>query len=158
MRSIFKALIHGPGRLSLANDAIDSAFRLKPSSDEAHLALARHFYWGYLDYDRARDELAIAARTLPNDARVFQLAGQIDRRHGRWHDAVRNFERAIELDPRNGGHLGAVTVTYDMMRAYKQAKETADRRIALKSNNIHPQLIRFGSMWMNELILDHCTL
>ena len=39
--------------------------------------LWRHLYWGYLDYDQARDELAIAARTLPNDARVFQLAGQI---------------------------------------------------------------------------------
>ncbi len=130
------------GRLALAKSAIDSAFRLKSDSADAHLALALHLYFGYLDYDQARDELAIAARTLPNDARVFQLAGQIDRRHGRWHDAVRNLERATELDPRNGGHLHAVAVTYDMMRAYKQAKESANRLIALKPNDIHPQLIR----------------
>jgi TolB-like protein/Tfp pilus assembly protein PilF/predicted Ser/Thr protein kinase len=121
-------------RLALANDAINSAFQLKPSSDEAHLALARHRYWGYLDYDQARDELAIAARTLPNDARVFQLAGQIDRKNGRWRDAVRNFERAVELDPQNAEHLVALRDTYLMMRAYKQARETADRRLALKSN------------------------
>src|SRR6266699_3133121 len=138
----FQGIDLEPGRLALAKSAIDSAFRLKPDSGEAHLALARHLYWGYLDYDHARDELAIAARTLPNDARVFQLAGQIDRRHGRWHDAVRNLERATELDPRNGGHLHAVAVTYDMMRAYKQAKESANRLIALKPNDIHPQLIR----------------
>jgi serine/threonine protein kinase/tetratricopeptide (TPR) repeat protein len=130
----FHGFDHTGSRLSLANDAINSAFQLKPSSDEAHLALARHFYWGYLDYDRARDELAIAARTLPNDARVFQLAGQIDRRHGRWRDAVRNFERAVELDPQNAEHLVALRDTYRMMRAYKQARETADRRLALKSN------------------------
>jgi tetratricopeptide (TPR) repeat protein len=96
--------------------------------------LARHLYWGYLDYDQARDELAIAARTLPNDARVFQLAGQIDRKHGRWRDAARNFERAVELDPQNAEHLVALRDTYLMMRAYKQARETADRRLALKSN------------------------
>jgi TolB-like protein/Tfp pilus assembly protein PilF/predicted Ser/Thr protein kinase len=130
----FHGFDHIASRLALANDAINSAFHLKPSSDEAHLALARHFYWGYLDYDQARDELAIAARTLPNDARVLQLAGQIDRRQGRWRDAVRNFEHAVELDPQNAEHLVALRDTYRMMRAYKQARETADRRLALKSN------------------------
>ena len=138
----FQGIDLEPGRLALAKAAIDSAFRLKSDSADAHLALALHLYFGYLDYDRARDELAIAARTLPNDARVFQLAGQIDRRDGRWHDAVRNFERATALDPRNEDHLEAVTVTYDMMRAYKQAKESANRLIALKPNDIHPQLFR----------------
>jgi serine/threonine protein kinase/tetratricopeptide (TPR) repeat protein len=139
----FHGFDHIASRLALANDAINSAFHLKPSSDEAHLALARHFYWGYLDYDQARDELAIAARTLPNDARVLQLAGQIDRRQGRWRDAVRNFEHAVELDPQNAERLGALRDTYRMMRAYKQARETADRRLALKSNNIAPTLSRF---------------
>src|SRR5207247_5370752 len=61
-----------PNRLALAKAAIDAAFRLKPDSGEAHLALAVHFYHGYWDYDRARDELAIAVRTLPNNARLFE--------------------------------------------------------------------------------------
>src|SRR2546430_7821779 len=136
----FQGIDHEPGRLALAKSAIDSAFRLKPDSGEAHLALATHLYWGYLDYDRARQELAIAARTLPNDARIFEWSGYIDRRQSRWHDAVRNLERAIELDPRNEDPLRAVTVTYDMMRAYKQAKESADRLIALKPNDTRPHL------------------
>jgi serine/threonine protein kinase/tetratricopeptide (TPR) repeat protein len=142
----FHGVDHTGSRLALANEAINSAFQLKPSSDEAHLALARHLYWGYLDYDQARDELAIAARTLPNDARIFQLAGQIDRRHGRWHDAVRNFERAVELDPQNAEHLVALEDTYRLTRAYEQARETADRRLALKPNNIGVQISRF---WMD---------
>ena len=41
---------HSPGRLALAKSAIDSAFRLKADSAEAHLALALHLYWGYFDY------------------------------------------------------------------------------------------------------------
>ncbi len=138
----FQGIDHEPGRLALAKAAIDSAFRLKPDSGEAHLALATHLYHGYLDYDHARDELAIAVRTLPNDARIFEWSGYIDRRQGRWHDAVRNFERATELDPRNEDDLQAVAATYDMMRAYKQAKESANRLISLKPNDIHPQLFR----------------
>src|SRR5438876_2499991 len=53
-----------PERLALAKSAIDSAFRLRPDSGEAHLALAWHLYWGYLDYDRARAELARAQQSL----------------------------------------------------------------------------------------------
>src|SRR5262249_26123137 len=56
-------------RLDLAKSAIDTAFRLKPEAGETHLALALHLYHGYFDYDHARDELAIAGRTLPNNAR-----------------------------------------------------------------------------------------
>ncbi len=118
------------------------AFHLKADSPEAHLALATHLYRAYLDYDHARDELAAASRTLPNDVRIFQLGGLIDRRQGRWPDAVRNFKRASELDPRNGEHLQALGSTYRMMRAYKQAREVLDRLAALKPNDIGPQLSR----------------
>jgi tetratricopeptide (TPR) repeat protein len=55
---------------------------------------------------------------------------------------VRNFERASELDPRNDQHLYALAVTYGMMRAYKQAREVLDRLVALKPNDIGPQLFR----------------
>jgi TolB-like protein len=62
----WQAIDHNSGRLDLAKSAIDSAFRLEPDSGEAHLALAVHFYNGYLDYDRARVELAIDAEQCTN--------------------------------------------------------------------------------------------
>jgi TolB-like protein/Tfp pilus assembly protein PilF/predicted Ser/Thr protein kinase len=132
----FDRFDYTPRRLELAKSAINSAFRLKPDSGEAHLALARHFYHGYLDYDHARNELAIAVRTLPNNARIFEWSGYIDRRQSRWHDAVRNFERAMELDPRNLKILTGAAVTYELMRNYGQARRTIDRLIALEPNNI----------------------
>jgi len=138
----FTSVDRTPNRLVLAKAAIDSAFRLKPDSGEAHLALATHFYLGYLDYDRARDELAIAVRTLPNNARIFELSGRVDRRQGRWHDAVRNLEHAMELDPRNFNILEAAAVTYSYMRDYGQAKVIFDRIIALEPKNIANRLWR----------------
>src|SRR5438093_5072304 len=128
----FTSVDRTPNRLALAKAAIDSAFRLKPDSGEAHLALAAHFYLGYLDYDRARDELAIAVRTLPNNARIFEWSGRVDRRQGRWHDSVRNHERALELDPRNTMIIAEAAVTYSYMRDYGQAKAIFDRIIALE--------------------------
>jgi len=138
----FTSVDRTPNRLALAKAAIDSAFRLKPDSGEAHLALAAHFYLGYLDYDRARDELAIAVRTLPNNARIFEWSGRVDRRQGRWHDAVRNLEHAMELDPRNFNILEAAAVTYSYMRDYEQAKAIFDRIIALEPKNIANRLWR----------------
>ena len=129
-------------RLALAKAAIDAAFRLKPDSGEAHLALATHLYFGYFDYDRARDELAIALRTLPNNARIFEWSGLIDRRQNRWHDAVRSFERAVELDPRNIRILWEAGVTYFCLRDYEQWRRTLDRAIALEPNNIGYRLQR----------------
>ena len=75
--------------------------RLRPNSGEAHLALAKHLYWGYLDYDHAREELKLAQKSLPNEPLSFVLAGFIDRRQGRWDESTKNLERAIELDPQN---------------------------------------------------------
>src|SRR3984893_12184445 len=50
---------HTQARLAMADEAIRAVARLRPDSGEAHLARAKHFYWGYLDYDRARAELEL---------------------------------------------------------------------------------------------------
>ncbi len=121
-------------RFELAKSAIDSAFRLQPDSGEAHLALATYYYHCYFDYDRARDELDIARRSLPNNARIFQWSGLIDRRQNRWHDAVRSFNHALELDPQNKTLLIGNTQIYFFLRDYKKAKEMRERLVALHPN------------------------
>src|SRR4029077_7727089 len=129
-------------RLELAKSAIDSAFLLQPASGGAHLALATYYYHCYFDYDRARDELDIARRSLPNNARIFQWSGLIDRRQNRWHDAVRNLERAMELDPRNTRILTGAAGTYRQMRDYARARTIVDRLIALEPKTIGRRLWR----------------
>jgi serine/threonine protein kinase/tetratricopeptide (TPR) repeat protein len=124
-----------PSRLALAKSAIDTAFRLQPDAGEAHLALGLHLYLGYFDYSRAQAELAVAARMLPNNARIFELIGHIDRRQGRWEDARHNLERAMELDPRNINFVDSVAVTASLMRDCAGERAAVDRLIALQPNN-----------------------
>src|SRR4029077_10088506 len=97
----FDILDHTPGRLALAEAAIQAAARLNPNAGETHLARARNLYWAYFDYDGALAELYVARQTLPNDARVFALTGAIQRRQGHWEESTRNFERAFDLNPRD---------------------------------------------------------
>jgi TolB-like protein/predicted Ser/Thr protein kinase len=125
---------HTPTRLALAQSAIDSAFRLRPDSGEAHVALGWHLYWGYLDYDRARAELALAQQSLPNNPVVYELAGSMDRSQRRWADAIHNLERACELDPRNYPYLINLGSTYLTLHDYDQHIRIMDRIVAL-----HPE-------------------
>src|SRR5437867_655087 len=133
---------HTPARLALAKSAIDSAFRLRPDSGEAHLALGWHLYWGYSDYDRARAELALAQQSLPNNPRVYELTGLIDRRQDRWADATHNLERACELDPRNNPYLVTLATTYLWLHDYDQMVRVMDRIVAVQPDGKLPRLIR----------------
>jgi len=133
---------HTPGRLALAQSAIDSAFRLRPDSGEAHLALGWHLYWGYSEYDRARAEVAVARQSLPNNPRAYELAGLIGRRERRWAEATDNLERACELDPRNIPYVITVATTYLWLRDYDQMIRGIDRIISLAPDRNKPRIIR----------------
>jgi TolB-like protein/Tfp pilus assembly protein PilF len=135
---------HTQERLDLANAAIQSLKRLRPDSGEAHLALAKHLYWGYRDYDRARQALAAARRALPNDPLPFLLTGYIDRREGRWDKATRNMERAVELDPQNFFTLQQIALTYTALRRYTDAAAILDRAIALAPKDVSVRAQRAG--------------
>jgi TolB-like protein/DNA-binding winged helix-turn-helix (wHTH) protein/Tfp pilus assembly protein PilF len=122
---------HTPSRRALADAAIGEAVRLRPESGEVHRALAWHLYYGFLDYDRARAEAALAQRTLPNDPQIFELIGYIDRRQGRWDESTRSFEKALELDPRNASMLRNIAGDYFFLRRYTEAAAIFDRLLAL---------------------------
>jgi TolB-like protein/class 3 adenylate cyclase/Flp pilus assembly protein TadD len=123
---------HTETRLSLAETSVRAAVRLQPDSGETHLAQAIHFYWGYLDYDRAREQLAKAESALPNNTRIFYFLGLIDRRQGRWEEAIRNLEHAVDLDPRNLGPINELALTYTNLRKYTEAILMFNRALALE--------------------------
>ncbi|MEY2488470.1 MAG: hypothetical protein QOC70_412 [Verrucomicrobiota bacterium] len=110
-------------RLTQAKIAADNALRLQPDLGDARLALAYYYYFGYRDYELARTEIAIAQEATPNDAEVWDAAGAIDRRQGRWEHAVPNFEKARQLDPRNNSVIWNLAETYACVGRYKEAAD-----------------------------------
>jgi TolB-like protein/Tfp pilus assembly protein PilF/predicted Ser/Thr protein kinase len=135
---------HTPARLALAEAAIEAALRLHPDAGEAHLARAEHLYRGHLDYSGALRELEIARKTLPNDARLFELKGYIERRRpdGNQEEAVRDLERAIDLDPRNFLVLEQTALSYYFLGRYADEAAVLDRMLAIRPNDTETKVTR----------------
>jgi tetratricopeptide (TPR) repeat protein len=134
---------HTSARLDLANAAVQAALRLEPDAGETHLALAVYYYH-VSDYALARSELAIARRTLPNNAEVFEYTGYVERRKGHWKEATRELERAVDLDPRNFLTLQQLAVTYSEQRRYADQARTLDRALMIVPGDPLTRITRAG--------------
>ena len=132
----FYGFDHSSARLALEEAAIQAAFRLRPDAGETHLALALNFYHGYLDYDSALAELELARQGLPNSPGIFLWTAAIRWRQGRWEESIRNFERAIELDPRNVYTLQETAIRYHDSRHYDREKSLLDRVLTVVPNDV----------------------
>jgi TolB-like protein/class 3 adenylate cyclase/Tfp pilus assembly protein PilF len=135
-------LDHTASRRALGEAAVQSALRLQPHSGETHLAIARHLYSGYLDYDRAKQELAIAEPMLPNSSELLELKGYIERRRGHWDEAARSLQKAIELDPLNFFVVSQLSTIHHYMRDYAQAAAVLDRALAIAPKDVTTRLQR----------------
>jgi tetratricopeptide (TPR) repeat protein len=122
---------HTINRREKVDAAIQEAIRLQPDAAEVHLVQARYFGLYLRDYDRARVELDLARRILPNDPAVYHHTALIDRRQGRWTEALQNLERALELDPRNAPRLADAADTYAGVRRYSDATRLYKRALAI---------------------------
>lgn len=138
----FFGLDHTQSRLAAADVALREVVRLRPDAGETHLARADFFYRCYLDYTRARAELAQAQHSLPNNSQIFELAGYIDRRQGLWNESARNLERAIELDPRNFFMLQQIALSYQEFRQFSAMGEALDRALALTPHDVDTRVTR----------------
>jgi TolB-like protein/class 3 adenylate cyclase/Flp pilus assembly protein TadD len=139
-------LDHTPARLQLADAAVQSALRLAPESAQAHLALARHVFGAYDDYDRARNELAIARRTLPNEPLTFALAGYMDRRQGKWEESIKELKRAEELDPRDTYIPQQLFLSYICLRRYQEATDVLDHVLTITPTDT---ITRISRAWID---------
>jgi len=98
---------------------------------------------------------------LPNNPQLFEVTGWIDRRQGRWPDAVRNFERASELDPRNFFLARYLAGTYFTVRAYDQTSKALGRAYALNPDDIGNRIDRGGELemhWRADTRRWHATI
>jgi len=129
---------HTAARLTKAKEAIDKALLLQPSSSEAHAALGYYYYWGLLDYGHALEQLGIAQERDPNNSDVLYGIGAVKRRQGRFVDAVTNFKKALELDPRRAEVMYNLAETYNLTREYGEAERYLDVTISLQPDWADP--------------------
>ena len=120
-----------PTRRAFADAAIENALRLQPDLPEVHLTYAYHLYDAHRDYERARVQLAIARRGLPNNAEAITLEAYMDRREGKLQKAIEELNQAINIDPRHAVAIADLAYTLFMTRQLDAAGQAFDRAIDL---------------------------
>ena len=118
-----------PDRLDRAKRAADTALQLAPKLPQSHLAEAQYYYYGLRDYGRALAELSTARSLGGEQAEFVDLSALIERRLGRWNDAIRDGERAAELDPQNPFVVNELVESYLAVRRFADADRTAEKAI-----------------------------
>lgn len=88
-----------PERLRRAYASIETASRLSPNAPEVLLAWGHYYFRGTRDYARALGYLLQAQEANPRDANTVLILGALQRRLGRYSDAIQNLQLAWELDP-----------------------------------------------------------
>ncbi len=133
-----------PERLALARAAIAQAKKFGPDLAETHIAQGLYLYWGEWKYEEAVTSLSRARAIQPSNAWVYLQLGNIRRRQGQWVQAVKEYEKAAEFDPRfhivwfNIGHLKM------HVRQFDEAGTYLDRALTLQPTFLDAYLLRQG--------------
>jgi len=140
-------------RLALARAAADSALRLVPDLPEGRIALGLYYYWGHLDYQRALAELERARRRQPSNSDLLSAIGYVERRRGRWNDAIARFTEALRYDPRSNVRAMDIGDTYFSIRLYREAERSLDRAITLSPDWATPYAYKANLylVWRGDL-------
>jgi len=112
-------------------EAVDRARALQPELGEAWLALGVYRYQVLNDFSGALQAYAEAGKRLPNSADVFGNMAFVERRMGRWDEAVSHFRKAVSLDPQNLQLLIFTGETLGDLRNFAEAQGFVDRALQI---------------------------
>ncbi len=118
-------------KLEKSKEYIDRAFKIDPDLPQAHLALGYYYYWGFLNYSKALEEIEISEKMLKNNSECSYMKGGIYRRSGKWSDAKANFLRACELEPGSSRMAQDLAKTCYFIGDYQDAEKYFNKAISL---------------------------
>jgi TolB-like protein/Flp pilus assembly protein TadD len=134
-------------RLAKARAAVNRARELEPNAPEVHLALGYFHLQVERNVPLALKEFEIAGRDLPDNADILEAKGNASRQEGHWMDALDQYSKACELDPRSGALRENLAESYWWCRRYQDALESAERAIALSPDQMWPYLDKVFNYW-----------
>ncbi len=141
---------HDDARRQKAASAVRRALELQPALPEVHLAMAWFRYQGQLDFDAALRELSIAEKGLPGDADLLFARSVIYTRMGKLGQALPNWERAVQLDPRNPNLLRQYASVQTRLRHYAIAEHYLARVIEVAPDAVEARIEKAAIPWLRD--------
>ncbi|PWB74349.1 hypothetical protein C3F09_04085 [candidate division GN15 bacterium] len=134
--------IRTQSRLDSARIMVEKAMQLAPNSAEAHEAVGWYYYHGLRDYERALDEFSKVLRIQPNNALALASIAWVERRQGKWQEAIAGLEQVNRLDPRDAWYRYELGMTYYCVHRYSEAIAQFDQVIDLQPTHQWVYLIK----------------
>jgi serine/threonine protein kinase/tetratricopeptide (TPR) repeat protein len=110
-----------PERQALASSSAETALRLQPDLPEAQLAMGIYAYRVMRDFAKAKPYFQRALAGLPGNVDALFVSAAMERREGKWNDAVEKFERVAAMAPMDAFKQYTIARTYIFMRRYEEA-------------------------------------
>jgi tetratricopeptide (TPR) repeat protein len=123
-------------RRDAAQAAARKALELRPDSARSHLAMAWVYYYGFLDYERALQEVTEAQKLSPNDSQAVYIFLSIKRRQGKVEEALALYDRLIAADPKNSIPVFDKAVATSLLRRYREAEPIFERAISMNPGGL----------------------
>lgn len=145
----------GPEYFELAEQSLLQAIELDPDIPGAHLQMV-YVYLNRGEKDKALATLAEVRRKAPNDPTVFIVAGMLYRLNGLYDRALKQYDRLVELSPRDiviaGYNRGRI---YTYRHEYDEALASFEEARAVEPD--HPLIKTFMSVtYFNMGRIDDC--
>jgi serine/threonine-protein kinase len=136
------------GGLAEVKATIDHTLAIAPDLPDAHLALGFYYYWGYRRYGDAVAQFQRVLQLAPNNVEALGGLAFIDRRRGRWPQALATLQQALLISPRDAYLLGEYGWTLCIMRRYREAERQLTRALAIEPGKTNNQ----DGLWRTRLV------
>jgi TolB-like protein/Flp pilus assembly protein TadD len=131
-------------RLTEARTALEKAGALDADAGQSYLARGYYHYWGEKNYEAAARDFDEALKRLPNNADALLALGLIDRRLGRWEEALTHMAQAAPLNPRDRRILGSWAFTLEVLRRFTEERALLDRQLESAPNDTGLIILKAG--------------
>ncbi len=121
--------------LEKAKKRLEEVLSISPDTPESHLAQGFFHYYASLEFTKALEEFTIAQQSQPNNSDLHEAMAFIKRRLGRWDEAYKDIQRAVELDPNAGRKLSNLFDFSLQLRKWSETKRYMHRMILMDKTN-----------------------
>ncbi len=125
-------------RLAKSKEALDKAMELEPDLPEVKMRLGRYLMRFSQDYDRVLEIYESVQRTRPNLSP--SSIGYVQRRLGKWKDAITSYEKAFKLNPRSEFAAHALGRLYAWIWDYEKSEEWFNRALSIRPDLYYSKL------------------
>lgn len=151
-----------PERLAVARQNLDRAISIAPEAPETRMAQGFFHYYGSRDYNKALEEFSIALEMQPNNSDLFAATAYVERRLGKYDDALENLKKAVALDPNNALKVEEALSWAFQMRDWELANQYFEQLSAIHSGKdasvervgYHLETARSGDLTKMQVIHD----